>query len=425
MASSVLAGSSVADRRARGADARIHTPPELHSRWEPTADRPDPISLLEEQCATWDRDLVSVRHARMMVSPFTFYCGGVRIMASDLAATPNAGLMTQLCGDAHLSNFGVFAAPQGHPVFDFCEFDETLPGPFEYDIKRLATSVTVAARHIGLSDDECRRVTSTTARAYRTAMAQFARMGVLELWYSRISDTEITAILNEPPLTGSSRARTPHRAASSQDAQKAAHEQIREFRATLRGERRHLAERFRVLNIARGGGNAGSIGCWACVVLLQGRDERDLLVLQLKEATASVLEDHLPRSTYRNAGERVVRGQRLMQAAADIFLGWTKGVRTNRSYYVRQLWEVKDLAAVDTMPAAQLDHYAALCGRTLAHAHARSGDPIAIDAYLGEHDDFDQVIAEFSRRYADQNDQDYQAFTTAISTGQLPAVEGV
>lgn len=461
----------------------MQTPPELHSSWEPTSDRPDPIALIEQQSATRDPDLVPVRYAQMMTSPYAFYCAGARIMASDLAATPTAGLMTQLCGDAHLSNFGVFAAPQSHPVFDIREFDETLAGPFEYDVKRLATSVIVAARHNGMSRDECGLVTSAAVHAYRTAMAEFAQMGVLELWNARITDSEITKAVDllagrggaddrdhtwergtapevpsrvgwadaqrsgdalrdapadsfrevdtrlrrlfghhdrtfgGPRIANSARGQTQRDA--SRDADRVVHEQMREFKATLRGERRHLVERFRVIDAARACGSTGSIDSWAYIVLMEGRDERDLLMLQLKEATASVLEDHLPRSRYRNAGERVVRGQRMLQAAADIFLGWTKGIRTNRSYYVRQLAKIDGFFAINPLPAAQLNDYASLCAKTLARAHARSGDPIAIAVYLGDRDDFDHAITRFAERYADQNDQDYEAFTDAAHAGRI------
>ena len=506
MSAKVIAHPSVTDRRAQGADARIQTPPEAHTGWSPAADRPDPVALLEEQNVTREPDLVPVRHGRMMVSPFTFYRGAAKIMATDLAATPTAGLITQLCGDAHLSNFGVFASPERELLFDLNDFDETLPGPFEYDVKRMAASFTIAARNNGLTKAESGSVTQASVRAYREAMAQFAEMGTMELWYTSKSATEMQAalsklaaettssargvknrkrakgggkvskdakavkdkgkpapgsiawaarqadknirkaqardslqalsklgevvdgkyrIVSQPPIVVPVRDLQEQYGMNEADVAKALHDQFRDYRATLQDDRRHLLERFEIIDMARKVVGVGSVGTRAFIVLLQARDAQDPLFLQVKEATRSVLEDHLPKSRYRNPGERVVQGQRMMQAASDIFLGWTKGVQANRYLYWRQLRDMKGSALVDTMSALMLEYYAGLCGWTLARAHARAGDAIAIDAYLGTADDFDIAITDFSQRYADQNEADYQAFVDAVRSGRIPAVEGL
>jgi len=464
--------------------------------------------LLEEQNTTREPDLVPVRHGRMMVSPFTFYRGAAKIMASDLAATPTAGLVTQLCGDAHLSNFGVFASPERDLVFDLNDFDETLPGPFEYDVKRMAASFTIAARNNGLTKAESVSVTQASVRAYREAIAQFAQMRTMDLWYAHMSSTDLQAaisrlaadrsfegkpsksdkkgkdvkagkapktskvakaaekarpgtaawaaqraekslrkaqtrdslqalsklgeivdghyrIVSQPPIVVPIRDLRAQYGMDAADVERAVHDQFRDYRATLQDDRRHLLERFEVIDMARKVVGVGSVGTRAFIVLLQGRDAQDPLFLQVKEATRSVLEGHLPKSRYRNPGERVVQGQRMMQAASDIYLGWTKGVQANRFLYWRQLRDMKGSALVDTMSAVMLEYYAGMCGWTLARAHARAGDPVAIDAYLGAGDDFDTAVTDFSQRYADQNEADYQAFVDAVRSGRIPAVEGL
>ena len=501
MAVNVMAHPSVADRRAQGADARIQTPAELHTGWKPAGDRPDPVAQLEEQNTTREPDLVPVRHGRMMVSPFTFYRGAAKIMATDLAGTPTSGLTTQLCGDAHLSNFGVFASPERALLFDLNDFDETLPGPFEYDVQRMAASFTIAARNNGLTKAEAISATQASVRAYREAMTQFAQMGVMELWYTHMAAADIEAGLSKlagngkPPKAvktgkkaksrkgskaakGADKARPDSAAEAARlakksmakaltrdslqalsklgelvdghyriisqppivvplrdvedqygmtvaDIEQALHEQFRDYRATLQDDRRHLLERFEIIDMARKVVGVGSVGTRAFIILLQGRDDQDPLFLQVKEATRSVLEGHLPKSRYHNPGERVVRGQRMMQATSDIFLGWTKGAQANRFLYWRQLRDMKGSAQVDSMGAFRLEYYAGMCGWTLARAHARAGDPVAIDAYLGTGDDFDRTITDFSQRYADQNEKDYQAFVAAVRSGRIDAVEGV
>jgi uncharacterized protein (DUF2252 family) len=478
---------SLEERQARGKEARHETPVSAHDGWEPAAGRPDPVKLLEEQNTTREPDLVPVRHGRMMVSPFTFYRGSAKIMSTDLAGTPTAGLNVQLCGDAHLSNFGLFASPERTLLFDVNDFDETLPGPFEYDVKRLAASFTIAARHNGFSKGATREITMTCVAAYREAMASFAGMRTMDLWYARLDEDELQTTMRQAArqlarkqaAKGKKGAKEAKEATKMENrgmkiAQKAhtrdslqalsklgemadgqyrivsmppvvvpfrdLHEmygltpgklqeiislQFREYRATLQADRRQLLERFEIVDMARKVVGVGSVGTRAFITLLQGRDEGDPLFLQIKEATASVLEDHLPKSRYRQPGERVVQGQRVMQASSDIFLGWSKGYEANRYFYWRQLRDMKGSAEVETMLPDGLTFYARICGWTLARAHARSGDAAAIAAYLGTGDRFDTSITDFSQRYADQNEQDYQAFTDAVHTGRISAQEGV
>ena len=464
-------------RRERGRGSRDRTPLGSHAEWLAAIDRPDPVALLEQQNRSREADLVPVRHGRMLVSPFTFYRGAAKIMAADLRGTPTAGLTTQLCGDAHLSNFGGFASPERTLLFDLNDFDETLPGPFEYDVKRMSASFTIAARNNGFSKSETRDATLASVRAYRDAMAEFAEMGTMDVWYARLSEQDLMAaidatvgsqdkktrkkgahaakvarknaakartrdslqalsklaenvdgafrIVSQPPLVIPARELTGVAGMSADDLQDAVREQFRSYRATLQDDRRRLLERFEIVDMARKVVGVGSVGTRAFIVLLQGRDQRDPLFLQVKEATASVLEDHLPRSRYRHPGERVVQGQRMMQAASDICLGWTKGAQDNRFLYWRQLRDMKGSAVVESLLPFGLTFYARQCGWTLARAHARSGDPVALSAYLGASDQFDESITEFSHRYADQNEKDYQAFADAVRTGRLEAIEGV
>ena len=477
------------ERQAEGKQASDRTPPSSHSGWQPAADRPDPVALLEEQ------DLVPVRHGRMMVSPFTFYRGGAKIMAADLKDTPVAGLGAQLCGDAHLSNFGLFASPERRLLFDLNDFDETLPGPFEYDVKRMAASFTIAARNNGFSKAEARAATQASVTAYREAMAAFALMPVMDVWYAHLDEDEVMAtlrsavaeaekeakgakkekkgkkekkdqtqeklarraekvagqttakahtrdslqalsklceqsdgqyrIVSQPPVIVPARDLSATYGLSPDEVMPAIQDQFRRYRATLQDDRRRLLERFEFVDAARKVVGVGSVGTRAFIVLLQGRDAHDPLFLQIKEATASVLEAYLPKSRYRQHGARVVHGQRMMQAASDIYLGWTKGLDVNRHYYWRQLRDMKGSALPEAMMPLGLTFYAGVCGWTLARAHARSGDPVAIDGYLGGSDAFDLSITDFSQRYADQNEKDYQEFVTAVRSGRLEAREGV
>jgi uncharacterized protein (DUF2252 family) len=472
-----VARPSVDDRRAQGKVARDRTPPSSHAGWAPAPDRPDPVGLLEEQDRTREPDLVPVRHGRMLVSPFTFYRGAARIMAADLAATPTAGLQVQLCGDAHLSNFGAFASPERLLLFGLNDFDETLPGPFEYDVKRLAASFTIAGRNNGFGKADTHAATLASVAGYREAMAGFAAMGTMDVWYARLDEDQLlkairtvakavgagdkTAkrvrrkaekalakartrdslqalsklgelvdgryrIVSQPPIVVPARDLGAVYGLSGDEIDRAVREEFRAYRATLRDDQRHLLERFEILDVARKVVGVGSVGTRAFIVLLQGRDQQDPLFLQVKEATASVLEGHLPRSRQRQHGERVVYGQRLLQAASDIFLGWARGqIDTSRHYYWRQLRDMKGSADVEAMAPVGLDLYAGICGWTLARAHARSGDPVAIAEYLGEDDQFDRSISDFARRYADQNERDHQAFADAVGSGRLAVLEGL
>src|SRR5215204_2217800 len=467
---------SVDDRRARGLEARDRAPLSSHDGWAPAADRPDPVGLLEEQNRTREPDLVPVRHGRMLVSPFTFYRGAAKVMAADLKDTPTAGLQVQLCGDAHLSNFGVFASPERRLLFGLNDFDETLPGPFEYDVKRMAASFAIAARNNGFSKADTKAATLASARAYREAMASFAAMGTMDIWYAHLDQDQLlqamrTAakasgkqakaakraekkaeraltkartrdslqalsklgelvdgryrIVSQPPIVVPMRELEATYGLSGDQIERVLREQFRAYRATLRDDQRQLLERFELVDMARKVVGVGSVGTRAFIALLQGRDQRDPLFLQVKEATTSVLEDHLAKSRYRQHGERVVYGQRMLQAASDIYLGWTKGALDDtRHYYWRQLRDMKGSVEVETMAPIGLNLYADLCGWTLARAHARSGDPIAIAAYLGEGDQFDRSITDFAKRYADQNERDYQAFAEATRSGRLEALEG-
>jgi len=480
-----IAHPSVDERKARGRDAARLTPPSIHSGWKPAADRPDPVVLIEAQNLTREPDLVPVRHGRMMVSPFTFYRGAAKIMAADLADTPVAGLDAQLCGDAHLSNFGLFASPERILMFDLNDFDETLPGPFEWDVKRMAASFTIAARNNGFSKADTRASTLASVTGYREAMASFAQMGTMDIWYAHMDEDELMKgvrdvaagmakgkkgkkggadkklakqgekraektrekahtrdslsalsklaeivdgkyrIVSQPPVVVPERDLLATFGLSPDEADHVIREQFVAYRATLQDDRRHLLERFEIVDAARKVVGVGSVGTRAFIVLLEGRDAHDPLFLQIKEATASVLEEHLGKSKYRQHGERVVQGQRMMQAASDIYLGWTKGLDVRRHYYWRQLRDMKGSVEVETLLPPGLSFYGRTCGWTLARAHARSGDPVAIAEYLGDSDAFDQSITDFSLAYADQNEQDYQEFVNAIKSGRLQAVEGV
>jgi len=488
-AASKVAHMSLDERQAKGRQAADQTPPSSHSGWHPAADRPDPVALLEEQDLTREQDLVPVRHGRMMVSPFTFYRGAAKIMAADLKDTPVAGLDAQLCGDAHLSNFGLFASPERLLLFDLNDFDETLPGPVEYDVKRMAASFTIAARNNGFSKADARAATQASVTAYREAMAAFAQMPTMDVWYAHLDEDELRGairstvaetkkeakgaqkgkkggeqgklaklgakraektaakahtrdslqalsklgelvdgqyrIVSQPPVIVPFRDLAATFGLSPDEVMPVIVEQFRRYRATLQGDRRHLLERFEIVDAARKVVGVGSVGTRAFIVLLQGRDAQDPLFLQIKEATASVLEAHLPKSRYQQHGARVVHGQRMMQAASDIYLGWTKGLDVNRHFYWRQLRDMKGSVLVEAMTPLGLTFYARICGWTLARAHARSGDPVAITAYLGATDAFDKSITDFSQRYADQNEQDYEDFVKAIGSGRLEAVEGV
>ena len=428
---------------------------------EPASNRADPVELLEEQAASRVRELVPIRYGRMLVSPFTFYRGAAYLMAADLAAASRTGLDVQLCGDAHLSNFGVFGAPDRRLVFSINDFDETLPGPFEWDVKRLVASFAVAGRDRGFDAKRRQSINRAVTRSYREGIRGLAGSTNLDLWYSRIDLDEI-ARLTAQRATGKQLKRFERNVAKAQskDSMKAfaklteivdgepriasdpplivpiedvvsGEEQaellrgaIRTYRRTLTTDRRSLLERFRYVHAARKVVGVGSVGTRAWIVLMLGRDEQDPLFLQFKEAEASVLEPFLGKSTFNNHGQRVVEGQRLTQAASDIMLGWIRvtdldGV--SRDFYMRQLWDGKGSAVVETMNPQAMTMYAELCGHALAMAHARSGDAIAIGSYLGAGDSFDRALASFAEAYADQNERDYVALREAVASGRVAA----
>ena len=456
-----------AERAARGKAARTEVSRRTHGEWEPSPARPDPVVLLDDQARTRVPELVPIRYGRMLTSPFAFFRGAAYIMAADLAAAPRSGLHAQLCGDAHLSNFGGFAAPDRRIVFSLNDFDETLPGPFEWDVKRLAASFVVAARELGFDEAARRAAVAAGARSYRTAMQEFAQKGVMDTWYARLEITTIIdrwgraagkkrveklrrnvarartkdsmkalgkltrvvdgrpRIVGDPPLVVPVEDLLPQEGADR--LEEMLRSIIRSYRRTLPRDRRKLLERFDYQHAARKVVGVGSVGTRAWIALFTGRDEGDPLFLQFKEAQTSVLEPFLGKSEYANHGQRIVEGQRMMQTASDLLLGWDRiegidGVA--RDFYVRQLWDAKGSADVEGMDPKTLAIYAEVCGWTLARAHARSGDAIAIASYLGTGDTFDQAMGSFAEAYADQNERDYAALRDAVTTGRVVAEMG-
>jgi uncharacterized protein (DUF2252 family) len=456
---------SLAERAARGKAAREEVPRSVHGEWSAPSGRRDPVELLEEQAASRVSELVPIRYGRMLVSPFTFYRGAAYLMAADLDRSPRTGLNVQLCGDAHLSNFGGFAAPDRRLVFDVNDFDETLPGPFEWDLKRLVASFAVAGRDLGFPRDQRRGVDLAVTRAYREAMRDLGSMKTFDLWYSRVDAealiaqfqsaasakrrklmeknlaktrakdslrafSKLTTIVDgEPRIVGDPPLIVPiEDLAGGRDVEEFARDVNRGYRRTLQGDRKHLLERFRYVHGARKVVGVGSVGTRAWIMLMVGRDNEDPLFLQLKEAQPSVLEPFLGKSEYASHGQRVVEGQRLMQAASDIMLGWhgvagLDGVK--RDFYFRQLWDEKGSAIIEGMKPRELAAYAEICGRTLARGHARSGDAVAIGAYLGSGDSMDRALADFAELYADQNELDYAALDAAVKNGNIKAVTGL
>jgi uncharacterized protein (DUF2252 family) len=465
----VVTHSTPAERVARGKAARAEVPRSSQADIEfPT--RRDPIALLEEQATTRVPELVPIRYGRMLVSPFAFYRGGALIMAADLSTTPNSGLRAQLCGDAHLSNFGVFGSPERNLVFDINDFDETAPGPWEWDVKRLAASFAIAGRENGFSEAERRAVVVATVGGYRQAMTDFAGMRNLEVWYAQLpveqAFREFTAgvdpkrlkkaqadiaksrtkdsihayeklthlvdgeprIISDPPLIVPIVELAPE--GRDRDAlMDELRALIRGYRRTLETDRRHLLEQFRFVDMARKVVGVGSVGSRAWIALFLGADDQDPLFLQIKEAQRSVLEQFTGKSEYSNCGQRVVAGQRLMQATSDIFLGWqhiTSGLDgRERDFYLRQLKDWKGSFPFEGALPSGAAAYGKACGWTLARAHARSGDRIAIASYLGKSDVFDQAIATFAETYADQNQRDYEALQAAVESGRLAAQTGL
>jgi uncharacterized protein (DUF2252 family) len=456
-----------------GRQARVSCPPESNAEYAPSPDRKDLVQLMLDQAATRLPDLVPVRHGRMLASPFAFYRGAAAVMAMDLAPSRVSGLPVQLCGDAHLSNFGVFASPERRLLFDINDFDETTSGPFEWDVKRLAASLAMAGRQNGFDDAARRKIVLATTRSYKESMAAFAGMRKLDIWYARAEIDQLREMLAgqltkarqrgldrtlakardndslkafskltevvdghrrikaDPPLLVPIQSLLPDIARA--EIEGSLHDLLDGYRTSLESDRKVLFDAFEFVDLARKVVGVGSVGtrCW--IVLFLGRDESDPLFLQVKEAGDSVLTEYVPLGL-RNPGEpahggqRVVAGQRLMQAASDIFLGWqtVEGLDgQTRDFYVRQLRDQKGAAVVEEMVPRGMRLYGELCGWTLARAHARAGDPIAMAAYLGEDDAFPTAIAEFSERYADQTERDYDVLVQAVSDGRLEAEPGL
>jgi uncharacterized protein (DUF2252 family) len=418
--------------------------------------------VLEDQAKSRVPELVPIRYGRMLASAFTFYRGAAAIMAMDLDKTPQSGLQVQACGDAHLSNFGVFAAPDRREVLDVNDFDETLPGPWEWDVKRLAASFEIAGRDRDFTPKQTRNAVLTTVRAYREAMREFAAMRNLDVWYARLDVESLLAdiskvadkkqmkaaqknvkkakkknsmkafdrlvrvvdgepqIISDPPLLVPARELLSK--GQEHEYEERMREMLRRYRESLKGDRRHLFDSYRFVEMARKVVGVGSVGTRAWVLLMMGRDGQDPLFMQAKEAEASVLERYVGESEFKNHGERVVEGQWLMQASSDVLLGWLPALGLDdeeRDFYVRQLWDGKRSVDVETLPPEGLEIYGRVCGWTLARAHARSGDRIAIGAYLGKGDAFDEAIADFSERYADQNELDYGKLADAAKSGRI------
>ncbi len=459
---------AVVERRKRGREARAKVPRSSHARFEPGPARPDPVDLLESQAPSRLPDLIPIRYGRMAVSPFTFFRGAALVMASDLSTTDRTGITVQSCGDAHLLNFGGFGTPERSLVFDVNDFDETIPGPWEWDLKRLVASFAIAGRDRGFSVKERRRVNLTVGRTYRESMMEFAASRNLDVWYQRLDVDAVLArfssqisplsrrraektiararladsmraldklttlvnsqrrIISDPPVLIPLDEMLP--GVDADQLQDVLQGLLRTYQRSLPSDRRHIVDQFRLVQVARKVVGVGSVGtrCW--ILLLLGRDHSDPLFLQAKEAQQSVLAPFVGKSRFSNEGQRVVAGQHLMQAASDIFLGWDRvtgldGVR--RDFYVRQLRDWKASANVDQMIPEGMDAYARMCSWTLSRAHARSGDRIAIASYLGNSAVFDEALADFAETYADQNERDYDGFKQAITSGRIQATMGI
>ncbi len=455
---------SHAELRAAGRAARKTVARSSLARWEVPPNRADPVSILQAQNATRVPELIGLRHQRMLANPFTLYRGGAAIMAADLASVPNTGITAQLSGDAHLANFGAYASAERDMVFDLNDFDESLPGPFEWDLKRLTTSFAVAGRYRKFSAKQREAMVRAVAQSYRETVHTFAGMSRMDIWYAHL---DIDALLRDwsnqagkearrdlEAVVKAAKERTSAAAVAKYTTQSdghvvfkseppelvpveellqpsqftAMHEAIRatfdSYDSSLAADRLHLISGYRVNAVARKVVGVGSVGtrCWA-VLLTVADDEHDPLMLQLKEAGPSVLEGHLPRSRYRHSGRRVVEGQRLIQTTSDVLLGWASGVGSGgepRQYYVRQMWDWKSGADLDGMSAATYVAYARMCGWAIARAHARSGHPMEIASYLGSNDKVDSALVEFAERYADQNEADYVRVKQAAQDGEIP-----
>ena len=442
-----------ADRAERGRAARKRVARSAHAGWIPSVDRPDPVAVLERQGRDRLPELLPIRYGRMVASPFAFLRGSAAVMAADLASQPHTGLTVQLCGDAHLLNFGLYASPERALLFDLNDFDETFPGPFEWDVKRLAASIAVAARENGHGDTKAHRAALEATATYRTALRALARKGELAVWYDRIDADSLLPLVRsarnrrrvESSLTRARRRTSLHavgkltetvagRRRIVQDPpllepagasdMAAVRKIFSDYRSTLSEERRLLLDRYRFVDAARKVVGVGSVGTRCFIVLLAGRDQDDPLFLQIKEARKSVLEEHLPSGPYVHPGHRVVAGQRLLQAASDIFLGWMTGPQ-GRAFYWRQLRDMKGSADVAGMSPAELLAYGRLCGTALARAHARTGDRIAIAAYLGGTETFEHAVADFASAYAAQTTADHATLGAAVAAGVVTASPGI
>ncbi len=460
--------ATASERDSLGRQARERVPRHTHGVWEPPGDRPDPIALLEEQAATRVAELLPIRYGRMASSAFSFFRGGAAIMASDLAGSPDSGFVVQICGDAHLANFGVYSAPDRSTVFDLNDFDETLPGPWEWDVKRLAASFEILGRERGFSEKQSAEAVRAVVRVYRESMRGFAEQGNLAVWYSRMDVAPLLKELRErakrkqlrqteralqkardkssyraiaklthlvdgerrfvsdPPLVVPLSELFP--AAKAEEIERGQRAALASYRQSLPADRQHLLDSYRFVDLARKVVGVGSVGAQSWAMLLVGRDDTDPLVLQIKQAQASVLEPYLGSNSFENHGQRVVEGQRLMQATSDVLLGWlrARGVDgRERDHYVRQLWDGKGSADTERMTPESMAIYARMCGWTLARAHARAGDRIAVAAYLGGGTEFEDALAVFARHYANQNERDYRSLLDAIENGRLEATTDV
>ena len=460
-----------AEQRAQGKSLRTQTPRQLHHKWSPSPNRYDPIDLLQKQDQGRVEKLVPIKYGRMLASPFAFLRGAATIMASDLRMTPTTGLQVQLCGDAHLSNFGAFASPERRLVFDINDFDETLPGPWEWDLKRLATSAVVAGLENGFKKEVCRGFAQTVTRSYRRGMKAFSRMHTLDVWYFNLPWDKVEQLFAARSSKKAKKAAKKLVAKARRHSRDRTVEELTEVRSgqrrfvddspriirmddtakwksiqdkgqllmsrkflsdtwikyldSLTLERRHFLERFRVMDIAHRIGGIGSVGTRCLVILLEGEIAEDWLILQLKEAGPSCLEGALGKSQFANHAERVVMGQRFMTAVNDMFLGWHSSPLSGRDFYWRQLKDMKGSVNVATMDRKSFENYITLCGLCLARAHARTGHESVISGYLGRNNSLDQAIADFAMAYAEQNEKDYEALKKAVKAGRVEAETGI
>lgn len=461
---------SRSERLNTGKDLRRQAPRGSHGDWSPAVDRSDPISLLQAQDVSRVQELVPIKYGRMLASPFAFLRGSAAVMAADLASSPATGIEAVLCGDAHLSNFGLFASPERRLIFDINDFDETFPGPWEWDLKRLAASAVVAGRENDFSEKKCRSLAFDIARTYAFAMGKFSEMHTLDVWYYHVDADSVLVVFEKTSKQGKKRAKKLVSKARSKTHQqtlqkltrmengkrriindpplliplrdlrdkiklsdaelRAMTEQVvesawKQYLDSLPDERRFLLMRYQIVDAALRVGGVGSVGTRVSIVLLEGSHADDALILQLKEAGASVLEPYGAKRHYENHAERVVTGQRLMQATNDIFLGWHSSDLTDRDYYWRQLKDMKGSAEVSAMDYDSFRTYTGICAWCLAHAHARTGDEASIFGYIGKNDSFSEAIGDFAVAYADQTERDYQLLVEAVKSGRVAAETGV